>query len=81
MEQMTFEQFLTTGHDTDDIGEELGDSSLAGIPGRIYDNAFYIQRRSDGSFYLPLEKDEFESRDLSELEARLYHYARDSGEF
>jgi hypothetical protein len=76
---MTLEQFIATKRETDDVGKEIGDGTLDGIPGVVYDDAWYIERNTDGSglYSLVLESSYFQGT-LAECEPRLYQFVVDS---
>jgi len=83
---MTLEQFRATGHDCDDLGEALNDALWDGIEpgrGRLYVDVLYIERKPASGWpngrpeewSLMLDRDDWLSDDLAELEAKLYEFA------
>ena len=72
---MTFEQFQAVGRDVDNVGETLGDASEElGCSGRVYDNAYWVLRRADGSWYTRVIHDEVESARLEGCERLIYDW-------
>ncbi len=87
---MTFDQFRASGVDCDDLGAALNDAMWdKPAKGRIYHDSYWIERRpetgwvnqSPEEWYLLLERSDFLSDNLSELECRLYLYVIESGGF
>lgn len=79
---LTFEQFRATAREVPDLGDEIEDISLGGMPGIIYVDALFIGRESHQLFFLlgndtRLVADTPETRE--ELERALYEFACDEG--
>jgi hypothetical protein len=81
--KVSFENFVATRKWSEDIGAAIGDASMEAnngngkIKGYIYRECLYIQQEDNGSYYLPIERDEYRSPKLEELEKTLYdmHFA------
>ena len=81
---LSLEQFRESGRDVASIADYTQDADLVDVPGRIYQDSFYIQRWVDDRFgiappdgptwLLTLENEQFEDKDLSALESRLYDW-------
>lgn len=71
---MTFEEFQASRTWCEDLGKALQDESLQGIGGNLYDNSFYIGLFSDQprKWWLIIERGEYVSADLAQLERRLW---------
>jgi hypothetical protein len=85
---MTFEQFQATRRFEPDLDAVLNDVLLRGQPGYVYLDALYIEQITDawpaetrarGAFHLLIERDEWVSGDLYDLERRLYEFALAEG--
>lgn len=86
---MTFKEFQATGRDVEDLSDVTGDSVHDGVPGRTYkdgtgDDVFTIEKtceeyRTQGAWYLLLDRGESFSDDLELLERALYTYAANEG--
>jgi hypothetical protein len=73
MSILTFEQFQASKKHVDDIREAVGfddDQGLRG--GYVYDLGCYIEDAPNGGYYLIIERSDYVSSDLAELEAILY---------
>jgi len=69
----SFEDFLATKKWSDDIEKEIGFDNGAGkIKGYIYRDFLHIQQLDDGSYFLPIGRDEYTSPKLEGLEKTLY---------
>lgn len=69
----TLEEFVASRVQTDDLEKSLGGPSFDVVTkGFVYLGTFYIEQHGDGKYYLPIERDEFESDNLEELEAILF---------
>src|SRR5271166_4435427 len=73
--KMTFEQFQASKDYCTNLGEFLSDASLMGIGGFIYEGDLHIEDASGGDFSLMLDRDQWGSSDLTELERKLYDFA------
>lgn len=70
---MTLAEFVATRVQTDNLEVSLGGPSFDVVTkGYIYLGTFYIELHDNGKYYLPIERDEFESDNLEELEAILF---------
>lgn len=89
---MTFEDFQNTRRESADLGRDVSDcrwdDEVEPGAGFVYLDVLYIERvgdhwpdaaRARGKFYLILERDEYISDDLEELERKLYDWAMASG--
>lgn len=73
---LSLNDFRATGYDVDDLRTAPLDASWdAPTPGRVYLDNFYIERRANGGWFVPLVDDGHESDDLAELEVMLYEFA------
>lgn len=73
MAAMTLSEFVATRVQTENLELSLGGCSFDVVTkGYIYLGTFYIEQHSDGKYFLPIERDEFESDNLEELEAILF---------
>lgn len=84
---MTLEQFVATGRDCDDLGAAIESPELwedYTAVGRLYLDSFFIEKipavwpskpEVAGKWYLIIERDEWISDDLAELEKHLYDFA------
>jgi hypothetical protein len=73
MAAMTLSEFVATRVQTDNLELTLGGPSFDVVTkGYVYLGTFYIEQHADGKYYLPIERDEFESDNLEELEAILF---------
>lgn len=71
---ISLEDFVATKKWSEDIEKTVGfDNGCPNMKGYVYKEAIYIQQLENGKFYLPIERDEFESDDLAELEVILYN--------
>lgn len=72
-----FGDFVLSRSTCSDIGERLRIDTGRddAVPGFVYDNDCYIEQQADGSFYLILYSDEFESASLADLEPILYAWS------
>lgn len=72
---MTLDQFRASGRDVANLGAELDDECVDGVPGRVYAHEAgpYIERFGEG-WLLTLGNCQFEEP-LADLEARLYDWA------
>src|SRR3954470_17079879 len=69
---LSFEQFQTSRKHVDDIREAVGfDDDQGNRSGYVYDLGCYIEDHADG-FYLIIERSDYISADLAELERILY---------
>jgi hypothetical protein len=79
---LTFDQFRATAREVSDLGDELQDESLLGMPGILYVDALFIGREDNQLFFL-LGSDTRLVPDLpeirEELERALYEFACDEG--
>lgn len=76
--KVSLEDFVATRKWSEDIEAYIGFDNGAGkIKGYIYRESLYIQQEDDGTYYLPIERDEYRSPKLEELEKTLYdmHFA------
>jgi hypothetical protein len=90
---MTLEQFVATKKWCTDLGETLNDAMWDGEPeatGWLYMGSLYIDEvqphwpndaRQQGQWHLILEREEWITNDLPDLERRLYEFARSAGYF
>ena len=88
---MTFEKFVATRIECDDIGAAIHDSRWGGEPkakGYLCCGTLYIEQvqphwpehaRAAGRWYLTLERDEYITHDLPDLERKLYEFALATG--
>jgi hypothetical protein len=88
---MTFTEFQATKQETNDLGTTLSDALWDNEPparGLIYLGVFFIDEvmahwpeaaRKQGKWHLLLERDEWISDNLAELEKRLYDFAISAG--
>lgn len=76
---LTLSAFRASGRDVADLGEEIHDMDLEGVPGRIYahEGGPYIERYGDG-WVLTLANDQFDDP-LESLEILLYEWSRAEG--
>lgn len=87
---MDIEQFRATGAHTKDIGVTINDESLLGCQGRVYLGTLFIQVWDDSAHTPPpggkptwlliLGREEYHGR-LTEMEQRLYNWAKAEGYF
>lgn len=79
---LTFDQFRATAREVSDLGDELRDESLIGMPGILYVESLFIGREDNQLFFL-LGSDTRLVPDLpeirEELERALYEFACDEG--
>jgi hypothetical protein len=77
---VTLEQFRASGFDCDDIGAELDDVSLMGVPGRIYLGVLYIEKWQGGSapWFTTIENTQ-PAGTLEQVETVLYDWATRAG--
>lgn len=76
--KVSFEDFVATRKWTEDVEAYIGlDNGAGKIKGYIYRESLYIEQLDDGTYYLPIERDEYRSPKLEELEKTLYdmHFA------
>jgi hypothetical protein len=88
---LTFEKFQASRTDCADIGKAISADMGFGdfpVPGFLYLDSLYIERRHDmwsdaakerGAYHLLLERDEYISDDLAELERKLFDWAMSMG--
>lgn len=58
---------------SNDVERSTGcDNSNPGTKGYVYMGSYYIEQLEDGSYYLPISRDEYASKNLEELEKILY---------
>jgi|GEM_PF-3590500 hypothetical protein len=70
---ISLEEFIATKKWCDDIERDIGfDNGYPDLKGYIYKETFYIEKLENGNYYLSIERDEFESDNLSALEKILY---------
>lgn len=79
---LSLAEFRATAREVADLGDELEDASLLGMPGIVYVDALFIGREGDQLFFLlgsdtRLVPDTPETR--KELEGALYEFACDEG--
>ena len=83
-DEYTFAEFQATRTDVADLSDESGMIDDEGNPirwgGYRYASGLWIIRKPDGTFYLLLIQDEYESANLAELERKLYDYGVECGE-
>lgn len=73
---LNLEDFRASKRPVIDLGAEFGDDSLAGVSGLVYAAGCYIENRADGQYFLLIDRSDWLSTDLSQLEEYLYnqHY-------
>lgn len=71
---MSFAEFQATKADCADLGKAIGDETIDGVPGYLYADSLYIERLADGSFHLLIERDEWLSETIEELEEHLFAF-------
>lgn len=84
---MTFEQFQATKQHASDFGAVLKDAGLIGLAGFLYVGELYIGdtnvwpgcAHKEGRYYLLIDRSEYVSNDLEQLERLLYKFACDEG--
>ncbi len=77
---MTFEEFQATGRDVADLGAVFTyNAELNGLPGRVYEAGLYIERSSNGSWHLDIERSSWDDHNLEHLEMILYEYGAEVG--
>lgn len=79
---MTFAAFQSTRTESTNLGIDLSDDSLENVPGYLYaDGTLYIEISSvpDCAFSLLLDREIYESNDLTALEQKLYAFAQEEG--
>lgn len=70
---ISLEEFVATKKWSEDIEKTLGfDNGCPNMKGYVYKESVYIQKLENDKFYLPINRDEYESDDLAELEKTLY---------
>lgn len=76
---MTFTEWQAGRRHVPDLSVEIDDATVEG-PGFVYDGGYYINDNTDptiaGKYRLLLERDEYYTDDLQELELRLYDWAK-----
>lgn len=78
---MTFEQFIATRQrmsvdaGADLVGLEREYFPTATVALHVYDGTAYIEELADGTFYLLIGRDGYESQDIAELERILWDWA------
>lgn len=77
---MTFEQFQTTGRDSDDLGREVNAPDLDGMRGRIYAGDLTIVDRGQslpfaGRWSAVIGNRSHHAADLADVERSLYEFA------
>ncbi len=71
--KVSFEDFIATKKWSDDVEKSIGfDNGGDKIKGYIYRDCLYIEQLDDGTYHLPIERDEYTSPQLVELEKTLY---------
>lgn len=77
----SFEDFQSTGVDTDKLQAVLGDECIGNI-GRVYLGKLWIEKFEDGQWFTIAEDyNEFVGHDLPRLERALYNFAIAEGFF
>jgi len=81
---VTFEEFVKTRVFRLDLGDAIQDVALDGRSGCVYADKLWIETpilldKEDPKHRVLLERDEFESTRLSDLEYKLYVYALNAG--
>lgn len=70
---ISLEEFVATKVWSEDIEKTIGfNYGCPNMKGYVYREAIYIQKLENEKYYLPIERDEFESDNLTELERILY---------
>lgn len=77
---LTFEQFQATRRECADLGAVLADEAEFS-DGFLYIGKLYIEKTTfpAGKYHLTVERDDFLSDDLGQLERRLYDFGCDAG--
>lgn len=83
---MTFEEFQASRVESADLGKAIDQPEYFqdknGVDrvavGYVYDGGCYIERLSDGRFYLIIFNEQWINADLGELEATLYEFCVDN---
>lgn len=71
---ISIEDFVASRVFVDDVEKEIGcDNGTPNIKGYVYKGSYFIQQLVDGSYYLPISRDEHSSSNLEELEKILYN--------
>ena len=87
---MTFEELQATRKEVSDLGAAIEDDAYNGLPGYVYLGVLWIEKapeegwefaRDPGVYHLQIERDEYFSNDLSNLESKLHRWARSAGYF
>jgi hypothetical protein len=78
---MTFEEFQATRTDCADIGAAIGADMYRDEPvaGFLYHGGLYIEKHGSDGFYLLIEREDWISADLAELERKLFEFALAEG--
>ena len=71
MKALTLEQFKESGYNCR-LAQEFKGMDFENEYGRAYDDASCYIEKTDTGWYLIIERSEYESQDLAELEAILY---------
>lgn len=70
---ISLEDFVASKIFTDDIEAVTGsDNGYPDTKGYVYMGSFYIEQLEDGSYYFPINRNEYASENLEELEKILY---------
>ena len=77
----TLDAFRASKRHVSDIQKEIGASLYFGdeaqdVPGFVYEGGLYIEERGDGSYYLLIERDDWISNDVADLEEKLFDWAK-----
>ena len=69
---MTFKSFQDSKRWSENVAMSVGDHSLSGVPGFVYDSYCCIEEPAPGNYTLTLERSEYNSKDLAGLEQILW---------
>ncbi len=70
---LTFDQFVATKKEIEDVSDVKGYGEEG--PGLVYAGSLVIENLGKGEYQLVLDRDSWISRDLHDLERKLYEFA------
>lgn len=70
---MDLQHFRASGRDVANLGWFHPGLDLEGKPGRVYEGGGYMERRPDGTYYLQIDRSEYEGT-LDQLEPPLHQW-------